>query len=247
MDLNLFFRVVRRYRFLVIFGVLVATALAILSFAKITGSGLAYRQPKQWASHENLLVTQPGFPLGQATLPIGVQAPGNLSTNAVIYATLASSKLVSGIMRSYGGPLGKVDAVAVTNPDGSTLPIVDIAGLATSQGVAKRTADNASKALTQYVVNEQENAKPPIPPSNRIILNSLGAPDTPQLIKSPSKTRPIFVFLAVLMAFIGLAFILENLRPAVRVQERQQDRDRDDDAVSRQVSKPPLRASDRPG
>ncbi len=36
------------------------------------------------------------------------------------------------------------------------------------------------------------------------------------LLEGRSKTVPIVVFLTVMLAVIGLAFILENLRPRVR-------------------------------
>ena len=39
---------------------------------------------------------------------------------------------------------------------------------------------------------------------------------TTVLLEGRSKTVPIVVFLTVMLAVIGLAFILENLRPRVR-------------------------------
>ena len=36
------------------------------------------------------------------------------------------------------------------------------------------------------------------------------------LVAPRKLTRPIFIFLAVMIAALGLAFVLENLRPRVR-------------------------------
>jgi hypothetical protein len=236
MDLNLFFRVIRRFKFIVILGVIVATSLALLSFARITNDGLAYRQPKQWSSVQQLGVSASVPPKFQAT----IQVPDPTRV-AQVYATLATSTAVTRIMRqkAKGEPPGEALASNVVNSDGSTLPFVLIQGVATSKSSAVAMARLATDSLEDYLPSYNAlNYPPPI----NIVVTRVGGPDAPKVIKSPSKTRPVFVFLAVLIAFVGIAFILENLRPAVRVQAPPVDRD---DDATREMSAPPLRATDR--
>ena len=46
-----------------------------------------------------------------------------------------------------------------------------------------------------------------------LIVQQLVRPQPPKIFQGRSKTMPIVVFLAVMMAAIGLAFLLENVRP----------------------------------
>jgi hypothetical protein len=236
MDLNLFFRVIRRFKFIVILGVIVATSLALLSFARITNDGLAYRQPKQWSSTQQLNVATyvpPRFRMNTETPdPIVV---------AQAYATLATSNAVATIIRreANGKPPGKLLSSNVPNFDGSASRIFALEGVSTSKAGARAMVKLATRAFYEYVPGyNAENFQPPV----KVTLTQLGGPAAPKIIKSPSKTRPVFVFLAVLIAFIGIAFILENLRPAVRVQAPPLDRD---DDATREMSAPPLRATDQ--
>jgi hypothetical protein len=231
MDINLFFRVIRRFKLLVAFGVFVAALLALLSFARITSDGLAYRQPKQWSSVQQLSVSTdvpPQFRENTETpLPQAV---------AQEYSTLATTVGVTALIRrdANGKPPGKVLSSNVPNGDGSASRFFQLEGVGTSKATAIAMVNLATRALEEYLpAYNRANYPPPIV----IRLKHLGGPKAPELIKSPSKTRPTFVFLAVLMAFIGLAFILENVRPAVRVQAQSKDDE------PRQMSA--LRASDR--
>ena len=221
MDLNLFLQVARRFKYLVVIGVLAAAALALLSYTKVSGNGITYRQPKLWASHEQPLVTQAGCPICQAN-PRDSSTFTNLTANAVVYANIASNEVVTRLAESNGGKLpGVISAAAVVSPESGTLPIIDIAGTATSPPGAKVTAQRGVKALRSYILNQQLASQ--VEPSNRIILEGLGPPDKPTVVRSPSITRPVFIFLAVLIAFLGVAFVLENLRPRIPVRVASRD------------------------
>ena len=68
MDLTLFFRVIWRYRILVMTGLLVAVLAAFLAMVRITPGGspaLSLRGEKSYASYTTLFVTQTGFPWGR--------------------------------------------------------------------------------------------------------------------------------------------------------------------------------------
>jgi hypothetical protein len=231
MDINLFFRVLRRFKFIIITGVIVAAALALLSFARITSNGLAYRQPKQWSSTQQLSVAT-RVPL---QLQDHVQVPDPIGV-AQDYATVATSNAVVPLIRRDAGgkPPGKLLASNVPHSDGSASTTFELEGIATSSAGARAMVKLATAAFNEYLpVYNAHSYPPPI----KVTVTPLGGPAAPEVIKSPSKTRPTFVFLAVLIAFIGLAFILENVRPAVRVQAPPKDDE------TYQMS--PLRASDR--
>ena len=92
MDINVFLRVVRRFKFLVVIGVIVAALLAIFSLTRITSSGLAYRQPTEWGSSVQLYVNE-SVPDGA---PQTTPSPQEL---AQTYATYTNSEAVATIVR----------------------------------------------------------------------------------------------------------------------------------------------------
>src|SRR6478672_2060614 len=65
MDLRLYFSVIWRFKFLVVTGVVLALALAILSVVRVTSNGFVYRQAELWSGTTRLGVTQNGFPWGR--------------------------------------------------------------------------------------------------------------------------------------------------------------------------------------
>jgi hypothetical protein len=64
-----------------------------------------------------------------------------------------------------------------------------------------------------YLKNQQRAAQ--IPAAQRIDLQILKRSTRPVVIEPLKKTLPIAIFLAVAVATVGLAFVLENLRPRV--------------------------------
>lgn len=216
MDINVFFRVVRRFKFIVVIGAVVAAMLALLSFARITSSGLAYREPTEWGSSQRLVVSESLPKSAPPTTP----SPQEL---AQAYATFANSPAVTDIMRNYGTSVGKLVGSVVIYGDGSSSRIVQLDGVGASKRVALRTTLFGTRALKQYI--PRINAAT-LPAGVTATLVPVGPPSAPTVVRKPSITRPIFVYLAAMTAVLGLIFVLENLRPAVRVQAPS---DRDDD------------------
>ena len=68
MDLQLYARVLWRFRFVVAVGTALAIGLAFMSYYKVSfsdGVSVTYREGEVWRSDATLFVTQPGFPWGR--------------------------------------------------------------------------------------------------------------------------------------------------------------------------------------
>jgi hypothetical protein len=225
LDLRLYFRVLWRFRILVGAGLLLAITFTTLSIARIDLSHgsprITYRHGEQWSSTATLLVTQLGFPLGQTDVPDGVDA--RFAGLANIYADLASSDPIRRIIRRMG-TLSKTETIqgspATSAVDQSLiLPLVNVSATAASRTRAFLLTQRASVALRAYIAQQQ--AANGITQERRVILNEVKRPEQAKLVAGRSKTLPIVVFITVMTAFIGLAFMLENVRPRVRVVDEE--------------------------
>jgi capsular polysaccharide biosynthesis protein len=101
----------------------------------------------------------------------------------------------------------------VTDPaTNSLLPLVDVMSLAHTPAEAARVSQVATDVFRSYITNQQASAG--IPLNERVQLEVVSTKTT--LAKGRKKTLAIVSFLAVIIATVGLAFVLENLRPRVR-------------------------------
>ena len=222
MDLSLYASVLRRFRWLVAAGVLLAATLAFLSVVRVSSDGITYRKAAVWQSETLLLLTQPGFPWGRTVLPSTdtnstprYADPNRFSSLTDLYSQFANSDDVRKIMRREGAAKEwKIVAGPVTpSVAGATLPVIALSGQADSARHAVAAAAHGRRAFIEYVASQQKAAA--IPAGQRIDIEVLKRSTKPVLIKPRSKTLPVIVFLAVLTAAVGLAFVLENLRPRV--------------------------------
>ena len=76
----LYLRVLWRFRFLVLFGVLAGLALALLSFMRVSIDDgrptFTYRESEVWESEALLFLTQPGFPWGRSVIEAKEEGSG---------------------------------------------------------------------------------------------------------------------------------------------------------------------------
>ncbi len=220
MDLSLYGRVIWRFRWLVALGLLLAIALAVLSVAKVSSHGLSYRKPEIWQSSTTVLLTQHGFPWGRAVIPPNqsgaTSGPAWLAGLTQLYAQFANSDRVKELMLRHGGSKNWTLTAAPVIPTGSSsaLPVIALAGLAYTPAAAVRATLIGRAAFLQYVKSQQSSAA--IPESERVDLQVLQNLTPPVVVQPRKKTLPIVIFLAVISATIGLAFILENARPRVK-------------------------------
>jgi hypothetical protein len=229
-NLPLYIRVLWRFRLLMAAGALLAIAFAFLSFVRIQlhdGVKLSYRESEEWSSTVTLLVSQKGFPWGNSLISSDKVGPdpqaasdllsaqrlaeSRFSSLALIYSELADSDAVRRLRSLGERPYGKIEASALLDSSQNALPIVSIAAIADTPSRAVALAKRETSAFLAYIRQEQQkNANSP---QDRVRLEVITTAGRPKRLVARPMTLPIVVFLTVMIAFVGLAFLLENLRP----------------------------------
>jgi hypothetical protein len=238
MDLRRFIAVVWRFRLLMAFGLLLGVLLATVTMFRVVIDGtpkLVHRQDNTWLSASTLLVTQSGFPWGRAILDETIKgadeaAPGEIrqgrfadparySGLAALYSRLAVADEVRAEVQRGSGPGQHYDAEVVQEASSQTvLPMIYIKGYGPTPQAAEDVADRASLVFRRYLRNLQD--KSGILPDKRVVVSVTQKAGTTVLFQKRSTVRPIMLFLLVMMAFLALAFTLENLRPRERRDEQ---------------------------
>ncbi len=228
MDLQLVFRVIWRFKWIVLPGFVLALALAFLSVVKVSPNGnpvFAYRTQPRYESDTTVFVTTHGFPWGALNLRAGsdVNAPhGSVDSDvlrnlASLYTQLALGGEIMQILEREGPVNGELGATQLFAPDSTTLPLIALSAVSNSPGNAKALAQRHLSALESWLRRSQNEAG--IQSDNRVVLEPINGPTKARLIQGRKKTMAMLIFLAVSMAVIGLAFVLENLRPRARPVE----------------------------
>jgi hypothetical protein len=239
MDLGLMLRVLWRFRLLVALGFLGAVGLAVLSYARVDlrhSPHLKPREREQWMSSATLFISPSGFPWGRIVGSVNAD-PGRFGEYATLYARLATSDPVKRIMVRQGSvdeTHELIQAYPVLSSDFNTdsppLPLVQVNATAATARRARTLARRESEAFRQYIAVEQRANG--IPVARRVNVTIVKRAQPAQLLKGRSKTLPIVIFMTVMIATCGLAFVLENLRPRVR-------------AVAAEEAPPPAEAARR--
>jgi hypothetical protein len=229
-DFRLYFDVVSRHRKVVLYGLALAFALALLTMLRVGLDGIGYRQSETWSSTSRLGVTQQGFPWGRLfaqdsksltpaeqarRLGIPIADPNRFKDLAFLYAELATSDPVRRLMLRAGPVDGVVVAKPVIAENGITLPLIDVTATAESHDEAAALAQRGAGALARYVEQQQRTNR--VPATDRVVLQRLLRAEEATLVEPRPKSIPIVVFLVVAAGTIGLAFLLENLRPSVQL------------------------------
>jgi hypothetical protein len=93
----------------------------------------------------------------------------------------------------------------------TALPIITITGTSTTPSKALGTAQAGVDVLSGYLKEQQRVAG--IAAGQRVVVQELKRPRTATVINGSKKTLPLVAFLTVMLAVVGLAFVLENVRP----------------------------------
>ena len=232
MDVLLFGRVLWRFKFVVLGGFVLAVALAVLTVVKIdTAHGapfIAKRTAPLYSSSATLLITQSGFPWGSAvqgytTSPsAGPVANGDLSrltSLANLYVQLANSDIIRTLVAKKAPSTLALFAsqnYSISPSFYSTpLPIVTLTATSRTGALAVADAQASANVLKTYL-RQQQNAAG-IDSSKRVVVQELQAPKKAVVVNTTKKTLPAVVFLTIMLAVLGLVFVLENMRPRVAV------------------------------
>ena len=231
MNLPLYSRVLWRFRLVVVVGFVLALTLAFATVVKVSfahGSlSVSYRQQPTWQSTTRLLVTQKGSPWTRSVLPATATTPGTgtsspsnfegsdptrLVSLAIIYA-----QLINGTPIQQAVPRGaSLKASSVTDPlTGTPLPLIDVAGRGSTRAEAARVAQAGADRFRSYIRDQQASSEVSL--NQRVLLQVVST--QAQLVAGRKKTLAIVAFLGVMIAAVGLAFVLENLRPAMSAAE----------------------------
>ena len=133
----------------------------------------------------------------------------------MLYAELATSDPILRLIRPDTLIGEKVIAAPLRAADpGTMLPLIELTAFSTSPQGAVRLARRSSTALSTYLRDQQRANK--VPASDRVVLDQVLGATKAEIFRPRSKTMPIVIFLAVMFATVGLAFLLENLRPRNR-------------------------------
>jgi hypothetical protein len=226
-DLRLYARVLWRFRFLVVLGLLVGTLLALLAATRIEvvdGSPrLSYRENEQWESKATLLVTEHGFPEGYSAPSIddATEAgsapdarfadPNRLASLAVVYAHLAQTGPIRRLLQHEGLADATIDVTVRSSQAEGALPFIDLVASSSSPEAATAAAVRGAAALRDYIVERQmTNA---VPSDERVVLEVLGSAGPADLVAGRPKAAPVLAFLAVMLTVLAAVFVLDNLRP----------------------------------
>ncbi len=225
MDLQLYARVIWRFKWLVALGVIVAFSLSVLSVFQVSlkSPHLKARSVEQWKSTETLLVKPPGAPwLG---LNYSKNAdPQKYSTLGTILVQFVMSDEVRRLI-NQAWPLTKYDVIQAFpvlaqsyNSSSPPLPLISVEVTSYSQWRSRQLVEHTTAAFRSYV--EQLQAQNNIPTNRRVLVTTVRSYEPPLLLAGHSKTLPVVVFLTVMLGVFGLCLVLENLRPRVRAVTR---------------------------
>ncbi|HEY3181365.1 MAG TPA: hypothetical protein VGJ77_00905 [Gaiellaceae bacterium] len=219
MDLPLHLKVIWRFKFLVAAGFVLAVGLAFLSVFKVSSTGLTYRSEQVWADDVTLLVSPQRFPWGGTNLSNA--DPATFGQLATIYANLATSDAVKKIVLKKGyvdfakePMLATVVPYSYQSSNSPPLPFITLEAQAATKPRVMELVKREADAFLFYLRRLQ--AEGSIPKEQRAQI-SIVKGDQIRLLKPRSKTVPIMIFMLVMIATIGLSFMLENLRPRARL------------------------------
>jgi hypothetical protein len=217
LDLALYTSLLDRHRRLVIVGVVASLALAVLSFVRVSPSGIGYRSSERWVNEATLVVTQAGFNEGRSGGGAAVDTTlQRFSTLVNVYAALVESDQVVNLLVKRGlvdradVSNGEIPVVAtpVVSDNGASTPLMTITGSASTAAKATALTVGATRAFIDTLERRQRAAG--IPASQRTLVQPVRRFGEPTLVAPRSKSLPIIAFLAGLSATFGAVIIRDG-------------------------------------
>jgi hypothetical protein len=220
MDVLAYVGVIRRQWIVVILGIAIAQALALMAVVRVTQDGLVYRSPPIYAARSTLFVTQEGFPWGRSGLTERKGGedvpryadPGRMEYLANLYSELAMNSQTVQIQIARGGklPRGAYRVAPTTMPDGRTLPLIEVMGISKSPSQAVSFSNRVANALRRYVLLNQDANN--VPEASRIQLPVITRARAAEVLQGVKLTRAILILLLGSIVTLVVAFTRDNLR-----------------------------------
>jgi hypothetical protein len=119
------------------------------------------------------------------------------------------------------GVPAQLSAAPVQASQSSYAPALPLVTLTATSNTAAHAVDVARAGVTAFIsyISSQQNVAN-IPSSKRVVLQTIKHPETAVLVQGPKKKTAVLIFATMLVAVIGLAFILENVLPKPRAVEQ---------------------------
>ena len=199
-------------------GFVIALALAMFSYVRVSADGLTYRSPEVWANDATLELSDPTYPELRSTLPATVD-PNRFTNLVEQYVALATSDDVLKSLMKQGlisrnpedSGLGAISATSVASPiNGAITPLLKVTGMSSSPAQARRLTVRATDTLIKVAAARQVKAK--IPESQRVTIRVSTRASVPKLIGPRSKTTFIIILLGGLTATVAAAFMRDNVQ-----------------------------------
>ena len=233
---NNYVRGLRRFWWLLVLGVGIATIAAVMSVYRIDFFSVPPSFEKKaeitYTASSRLLVTSEEAPYLRTRVDNEVTAPdgsvsvysnspdiSTLITAANLYPILVGSDAVLKLRDEMAGPLpGLITARAiyeVSSPSRfelSQVPVVEVFGYAGTAadavGITRATVD----AFLVYVNDLQDDAD--LSRRDRILVQEIEAPESAIATGGTPLSLPLMLFLVIAAAFVALAILLDRLFPA---------------------------------
>jgi len=211
MDIPLYFAVLRRFKWIVLGGLVLGGALAALSYGRGSVS---------YESQAEALITQQSFPYGRAAASGSANAAtaaqignsGVLAGLSPVYAQLANSdQIIRAVQRQARVP-GTITASEVSDlASGANLPFIQLDSISPTAAGAVTLAQAEFNVLSSFIARQQVAAG--ISASDRVELILIQSGNPPKLASGHSSSIPMLVFVAVFGAAIAIAFMREKADP----------------------------------
>ncbi|MBF0672930.1 MAG: hypothetical protein IR160_10140 [Salinibacterium sp.] len=226
MDVGLFFAALFRHKILLALGILVSLGAALFSGFTLEKGTFDLRADQEYSASTTVMLQTPRQSIFSSEIPprplIEGQTPGDsrsLADTAVIYAYLISSDGIRDLVEQQLGPLSSDETISgvqrTTQPDGSErfpgdykLPIVDVLGTSSSPARAEAISTAGAELFKQYATAQQDAQA--IPPSDRVIFETLRTEEAEVLEGSSPYLPMVAVGVGVFLAFVVFILIVDN-------------------------------------
>ncbi len=223
MGTNPLFRALGRHKVLAVVAFVAASGASVLSSYRVEGGSLTSRAEPTYSSMMRLLVTTSPtdlFANVTPSLPDGLNESYSPTELADLYTLLFPSDTVKDAIQEQFGSFGpgvgvvahRVRAAAGVDPDdapdNSVIPVLELTATARTSGDARRLADTSGQVFLAYVAQEQQVRL--IPPERAVQLAVLNKASGGSSLATSSTPTMALVFVAIILGFIALGFMLDS-------------------------------------